>query len=106
MTHCESTWNGKRLPHHLHNNGGNTNTKTLEINIGGKCDGYRLFQSHSGFFHRVRVQTLANVVHAKGSEDRTPLRTHIFLSIAHLITDHHTHLRSAQVWDVLHFCAS
>ena len=29
-------------------------------------------------------------------------RTHIFLSVAHLITDHHTHLRAAQVWDVLH----
>ena len=56
------------------------------------------------FFHRFRVQTLANVVHATGCEDRTPCRTHIFLSVAHLITDHHMHLRVAQVWDVL--CAS
>ena len=40
------------------------------------------------------------------NEDRTPRRTHIFLSVAHLITDRHTHLRAAQVWDVLHLCAS
>ena len=39
------------------------------------------------------------------NEDRTPWRTHIFLSVAHLNTDHHTHLRVAQVWDVLHLCA-
>ena len=44
----------------------------------------------------------ANVVHATGREDRTPCRTHIFLSVAHSITDHRTHLRVAQVWDVLH----
>ena len=37
------------------------------------------------------------------SEDRTLRRTHFFLSVSHLITDHHTHLRVAQVWDVLHF---
>ena len=40
------------------------------------------------------------------TEDRTPRRTHIFLTAAHLITDHHTHMRVAQVWDVLHLCAS
>ena len=50
----------KLLLLHLHNNGGNTNTKTRngantktlngEILIGGKSDGYRLFQSHVGFF--------------------------------------------------------
>ena len=40
-----------------------------------------------------------------GGEDRTPRRTHV-LCVAHLITDHHTRLRVAQVWDVLHFCAS
>ena len=32
----------------------------------------------------------------------TPRRTHIFLNVTHVITDHHTHLRVAQVWDVLH----
>ena len=34
------------------NNGGNTNTKTLngEISIGRKSDVYRLFQKHTGFF--------------------------------------------------------
>ena len=63
MKHCEQTWNGtanigkptgRKLPfHHLHNNGGNTNTKTLngEINIGGKSDGYRLLSKpHRTFF--------------------------------------------------------
>ena len=109
MKHCEQTWNGtaiigdptgRNVPlHHLHN-GSNTNTKTLNDEIiGGKSDGYRLFHSQV-FFHRFRVQTSANVVHATRSEDRTPCRTHIFLSVAHLITDHHTHLRVAQVWDV------
>ena len=59
---------GRKLPlHHLHNNGGNTNTKTLngantktrngEITIGGKCDGYRLFQSHIGFFFFLKKKT-------------------------------------------------
>ena len=122
MKRCEQTWigtarigklTGLKLPlHHLHNNGGNTNTKTLngEINIGGNSDGYRLFQSHVDFcFHRFRVQTLPNVVHATAREDRTPRRTHIFQCRAHF--DHHTHLRVAQgltahVWDVLHLCAS
>ena len=33
------------------------------------------------WFHRFRVQTFANVVHATGGEDRTPRRTHIFLSV-------------------------
>ena len=33
-------------------------------------------------------------MHATGSEDRTPRRTHIFLSVAHF--DHHTHMRVAQ----------
>ena len=91
MKHCEQTWNGtaqigkptgrKLSLHHLSNNGSNTNTKTLngEITSGGKSDGYRLFPSHIGFFHRFHVQTLANVVHATEGEDRTPRRTHIFL---------------------------
>ena len=95
MKRCEQTWNGtakigkltgRKLPlHHLHDDGGNTNTKTFngEINIGGKSDGCRLFQSHIGFFHRFR----------RMSEDRTLYRTHIFLSVAHL--DQHTHLRVA-----------
>ena len=46
---------GRKLPlHHLHNNGGNTNTKRLngEINRGGKSDGYRPFQSHIVLIHR------------------------------------------------------
>ena len=65
---------GRKLPlHHLHNNGGNTNTNTLnganttlngEITIGGKSDGYRVFQSHMGFLHRFRVHTSAIVVFA------------------------------------------
>ena len=73
MKHCEETWNGRakvgrppgrNLPlHHLHNNGGNTNTKTPngantktlngEITIGGKSDGCRLFQSHIGFVSQI-----------------------------------------------------
>ena len=59
MKHREQTWSGtdkigdptgRKLLHHLHNNGGNTNTKTLngKINIGGKS-GYRSFQSHVDF---------------------------------------------------------
>ena len=32
------------------------------------------------FFSKFRVQTCANVVHATVSENRTPRRTHIFLS--------------------------
>ena len=56
-----------------------------EINIGGKGDGHRLFQSNMGFFfHSFRVQTTANVVHVTACEDRTPRRTHIFLSVAHI----------------------
>ena len=62
MEHCEQTWNGtakigdptgrKLRLHHLHNNGGNTNTKTLngKINIGGKSGCSRLFQSHIEIF--------------------------------------------------------
>ena len=87
---------GRNLPlHHPHNNGGNTNTKMLngKINIGGKSDDYRLCQKPCRFFRRFREQTLAKVVHATECEDRTLRRTHIFLSVAHLITDHHTHLR-------------
>ena len=48
--------NRRKLPHHhLHNNGGNTNTKTLdgEIQIGGKSGGCRLFQSHMGLFSQI-----------------------------------------------------
>ena len=93
--HCEQTWNGtarigkptgRKLPlHHLHNNGGNTNTKTRngantktlngEILIGGKSDGYRLFQSHVGFFHRFRVLTLFP---SECRADRSPRRTQRF----------------------------
>ena len=82
-----------------HHNGGNTNTKTLngEIKIGGKSDGYRHFQSHIVVFTDFCVQLLGNVVHATESEDRTPCRTHIFLSVARF--DHHTHLRVAQGLD-------
>ena len=47
-----------------------------------------------------------NIGAGNDSEDRTLRRTHFFLSVSHLITDHHTHLRVAQVWDVLHRCAS
>ena len=70
--------------HHHHNNGGNTNTKTLngEITIGGKSEGHRpSSKSHRICFHRFRVDTLATVVHATGAEDRTPRRTHTFLSV-------------------------
>ena len=47
---------GRDLPlRHPHNNGGNTNIETLdgEITIGGKSDGYRLFQSHIGYFSQI-----------------------------------------------------
>ena len=71
MKHCEQTWSsrvnigkptGRNLPlHHPHNNGGNTNTKTLKYGAntkthngantsGGMSDGYRLFQSRKRFF--------------------------------------------------------
>ena len=55
----------------------------------------------TGFFHRVRAQTLANVVHATGGHDRTPRRTHIFfilVSVAHLtaLLTFQTHMRVAQ----------
>ena len=50
--------------------------------IGGKSNGYRLAEAMQILSHRFRVQTSANVVHAKESEDRTPHRdaphTHIF----------------------------
>ena len=42
-------------------------------------------QSRIGFFHRFRVQTLANVVHVMAEEDRTPCRTHIF-SVSRTLT--------------------
>ena len=98
MKHCEQTRNGgaqngkpigRKLPlHHPHNNGGNTNTKTLndantetlngEITIGARVMATDSFKVTWEFFHRFRVQTLANVVHATGCEARTPRRTHIF----------------------------
>ena len=71
------------------------NTKTLngeitngDLTSGGKSSCYRLFANslwqppckilaHSFMFHRFRVQTLANVVHATVGEDRTPRPTHI-----------------------------
>ena len=65
MKHCEQTWNGtvkirdptgrKLLLHHLRKNGGDTNTKTLngKINISGKSDGHRLFQSHVDLFSQI-----------------------------------------------------
>ena len=46
------------------------------------------------FFHRFRVHTLANVVHATEGEDGTPRRTHTFfslVSVAHLIALSHAH---------------
>ena len=39
------------------------------------------FEATQDCFHRFRVQTLANVVHAMVDEDRRPRRTHIFLSV-------------------------
>ena len=122
MKHCEQTWNGRvnsgtptgcNLPfHHPHNNGGNTNIKTLngantetlngDFTIGGKSDGYGLFQSHIGFFHRFRVQTLANVVHATGCKDRTPRRTPISSQSCQCLALDRT---SRHDWDVLHICA-
>ena len=102
-THCSHSSSSSSPQQWWH---GNTNTKTLngEINIGGRVmatDSFKAIQ----IFHRFRAQTLANVVHATESEDRPLRRTHIFLSVAHLFTDQHTHLRVAQVWDVLHLCA-
>ena len=59
------------------------------------------------FLHRVRVQTLASVVHATGGEDTTPRRTHTFLSlvVSSTRTPEHfsiTHVRVAQVCTSLH----
>ena len=99
--------NRRKLPHHhLHNNGGNTNTKTLngEITIGGKSGGYRLFQSHIGFFFTdfaCRHQRMS-CTRRRVKTEHLVARTFL-LSVAHF--DHHTHLR-VQVWDVLHLCAS
>ena len=92
------------------NNGGNTNTNKLnalntkthhgEITSGDKSEGYRLFAkpvrqplckilAHSQIiFKEFRLQTIAIPLYATGSEDRTPHRAHIFLSLVgvpHLI---------------------
>ena len=57
------------------------------------------------FFHRLRAQTLANVVHVTGVKTEH-LLARTFFCVAHLITNHHTHLRVTQVWNVWHLCAS
>ena len=116
MKPCEQTWDGtakigkpigrKLFLHHLHNNGGKTNTKTLnfELNIGGKSDGYRLFQSHIDCFHRFRVQTLANVHTTGGKTEHLVACT--FFSLLHTLTTTRTCVwlkdLTAHVWDVLH----
>ena len=90
----------------------NVNTKTLngeitdgmithgEITSGGKSEGYRLFAkpmwqplckmlAHSDiYFKEFRSQEIAIPLSATGSEDRTPRRTHLFVSLVivpHLI---------------------
>ena len=94
--------------YHLHNNGDNTNTKTLngEINIDGKSDGHRLLQSHIVFCSQISRTDISECRARDVGVKTEHCRRHIFLSAAHSITDHQTHLRVAQVWDVLHLCAS
>ena len=133
MKRCEQKWSGRvkigtptgrnLLPQHPHNNGGNTNTKTLsgantktldgDITSGGKSDGYRLFANPMWqslcakflrilrFFHRFRVQASANAVHATVSEDNTSSHAHFSLSlvsVAHIRAPltFHPHMRVAQ----------
>ena len=100
IKHCEQTWNdtakignltGRKLPlHHLHSNGGNTNTRTLngEINFGGNSDGHRLFQSHvdffAGFAHRHQRMSFTR---REVKTERFVART-IFLSVAHTSPSH------------------
>ena len=83
---------GRRHPPHLQQigssqeNGTDHNKENGKISNGGRVLNTVSFQSVSSFVRILhirsffRVQTLANVVHATGGEDRTPRRTHIFLS--------------------------
>ena len=121
MKHCEQTWNGtakigkltgRELPlHHLRNNGGNMNTKTLngEINIGGKSVVHRLVRKTHRIYSQVRHWRMS-CTRPGECEDRTPRRTHFFS--ASRTYYHHTHLLVAQGLDVLNlgicctFCTS
>ena len=47
-----------------------------------------LSKPHRILVHRFRVQTIANVVHANGCQNRTLRPTHMFLSVAHLWPSH------------------
>ena len=66
------------------------------------------YKKHTSFTKRALqdLRTLQRCPQHNFMKTETPCRTHIFLSAAHMITDHHTHLRVAQVWDVLPVCSS
>ena len=65
-----------------------TKTPNDEITNGKIMIGV-MFQLVRFFSEKSRVQTLANVVHATGGEDRTPRRTHIFRSLVVSRTSEH-----------------
>ena len=103
MQHCEQTWNGtaklgdptgrKISLHHLHNNGGNTNTKTLngKINIGGKSDGYRFFQSHVDLFFSQVSRTDISGCRARDGEWRQNTLSHVHLSLYRALDHRSSH---------------
>ena len=93
------------------NNGGNTNTGTLngEINIGGKSDGYMLFQSRIGFFAQISRTDISECrARDGGGRQNTLSHAHLF-SVSRTLTITRTCVwlkgLTAQVWDVLHLCA-
>ena len=93
------------------NNGGNTNTGTLngEINTGGKSDGYMLFQSRIGFFAQISRTDISECrARDGGGRQNTLSHAHLF-SVSRTLTILRTCVwlkgLTAQVWDVLHLCA-
>ena len=79
--------------HHLHNNGGNTNTKTLngEITIGGKSGGYRPSHSHIGLFSKISRTDIGECRARDGEVKTEHLVARKFFSVSRTF-DHHAHL--------------
>ena len=102
--------------HHPHNNGGNTNIKTLngantktlngEITSGGKSDGCSVDFCVTDFAYRHWRMSCSR----RSVEDRKNTSSHAHFSQscqcrAHLSTFDLSHARSRHDWDVLHVCA-
>ena len=110
MKHCEQTWNGtakiskppgRKLPlHHLHNSGGNANTKTLEgeIRIGGKSDGPQTLSTHIGLSSQISRTDISECRACDWAVKTQHLVARTFYSVSRTL-DHHTHLLVAQGLD-------